>query len=62
MEENKSTKAKRISFFIAGALMLVSALLYWICDIGTVCALCLGAAGVCFFCAGLSVKDDRKQS
>lgn len=56
MEKNKSAKIKRTGYFSAGALMMISALLYWIAGIGTIFALCLGAAGLCFFAAAFSVK------
>lgn len=61
MENNKSSKVKRISFFTAGGLMMVGALLYWINDIGTIFALCLAAAGLCLFGAGLNVKDNENK-
>lgn len=56
MEKNKSEKIKRTGYFSAAGLMMISALLYWIAGIGTVFALCLASAGLCFFAAGLSVK------
>jgi len=56
MEKNKSAKAKRAGYYSAAGLMMISALLYWIAGIGTVFALCMASAGLCFFAAGLSVK------
>lgn len=61
MEHNNNPNIKRNSLFTAGALMMVSALLYWICDIGTVFALCLGAAGLCFFGAGFNIKNEKNK-
>lgn len=61
MGKNESTKATRIGLFTAGGLMMISASLYWICDIGTIFALCLASAGLCFFGAGFSIKDNEKQ-
>lgn len=60
MENNKSSDAKRVSLFAAGALMMVCAFLYWICGIGTVFALCLAASGLCFFAAGLNTGNQKK--
>ena len=57
MGQKKSTKAKRAGFFTAGALMMISALMFWVADIGTVFALCLAASGLCLFAAGLNVED-----
>ena len=59
MEQKNNTKAKRSGFFAAAGLMMVSAFLFWITNIGTVFALCLGAAGLCFFGAALNVKDEN---
>ena len=38
--------------YYAGAAMLMSALLFWICDVSDVIAACLGAAALCFLSAG----------
>ena len=61
MDENKTTSSKRKGLFTAGGLIMLSALLYWIFDMGTVFALCLAAAGLCFFSAGLNVKDEEEK-
>lgn len=58
MNENKTTKTKRASLMAAGGLMMVSALLFWIADIGTVYALCLAASGLCFLGAALNVRSE----
>lgn len=55
------SKVERISFFTAGGLMMVSALLFRISDIGTVFALCLAAAGLCFFAAGFSTGNKKEE-
>lgn len=58
MANNNLKKATRIGLFIAAGLMLISALLFWIADIGAVFALCLAASGLCFLGAGLNVKNE----
>lgn len=60
MENKKISTAKRTSLFSTGGLMMVSALLFWLCDIGIVPALCLAAAGLCFFSAGLNDKNKER--
>ncbi|MDE6491394.1 MAG: hypothetical protein K2L49_09580 [Muribaculaceae bacterium] len=60
MTKNKFSNRKRMSLFTAGGLMIACALLYWICDIGTIFALCMAAAGFCLFAAGLNAKAEEK--
>lgn len=61
MDNDKPTKSKRFGFLSAGGLMMLSALLYWLCDMGVVFAACLAAAGLCFLSAGLNEKDEEKK-
>lgn len=54
-------RTQRLIYFTVGILMMASALLYWISDIGIVFAACLAAAGLCFFAAALNVKDKKNE-
>ena len=59
MEQKYNTKSKRVGLFAAAGLMMVSAFLFWIADIGTVFALCLGAAALCFLGAAINVNEEK---
>lgn len=60
MDKDKSSNIKRISLFAGGGLIVVAALLYWVCDISGVFASCLAAAGLCFWGAGLTANTEKK--
>lgn len=58
MCDDNVTKGKKLKdkkgYFAASGLMAVSAVLFWMSDIGIIPALCMLVAGILFLVAGLA--------
>lgn len=50
---------EKTGYFAASGLMAVSAILFWVCDIGLIPAFCMLVAGICFLVAGLTYNKRR---